>query len=243
MILDGFFISKKDDWLPELQSHRGYWVSGLVENTLASIQKSYEVGYKMTEFDIRITADGVIILHHDSRLNNTSLRKMTYSQILKYRTVTQLEDVLIWFKNTDYSYKLNIEIKSSLFFNPTFEYKLVKLIHKHNVQSRVLVSSFNFFSLFKVRLFSSIIKRAWLVSLERHSVLQFKIFFWFVKFLSSPDYLNLRCKDFTESVRYLSKYLPVVLWTVNDLEIISINKNFISGIISDKITPEDMKGI
>lgn len=230
-------------WLPDLQSHRGYCVSGLNENTLESIQKSYELGYIMTEFDIRITSDNMIVLHHDSRLNGASVRKMTYKQILQIRHVTTLSEVLGWFQSTDTSYKLNIEIKSSVFLNPKLEYKLSKLIKEYKVQDRVLVSSFNFISLIKMRLFSPKIKRAWLVSLERHSVKQFKFFLKIVKAAAAPYCLNLRHQDLSDDIKNILNKFPVILWTVNDLEVLKQNKNFIRGIISDTILPQDLRGI
>lgn len=230
-------------WLPQLQSHRGSWTSGIKENTLAAIQKSYELGFRMTEFDIRMTSDNIIILHHDSRLNGISVRKMSYRQVLQSSHVTTLEEVLKWFCETDHSYKLNIEIKSSIFLNPKFEFKLCRLIQKFKVEDRVLISSFNFVSLLKMRLFSPKIKRAWLVSLEKHSEKQFKYFFHFVKLVSAPNCLHLRYQDLSESIKRISMKLPIVLWTVNDLEILKKNKNIIIGIISDTILPQDLKGI
>lgn len=230
-------------WLPELQSHRGHWVSGIKENTLESIQKSYELSFKMTEFDIRMTSDNVIILHHDSRINGVSVRKMSYSEVQQMSTVSTLTEVLKWFQKTDQNYKLNIEIKSSLFLNPKFEFKLSRLIHKFKVQDRVLVSSFNFMSLLKMRLFSPQIKRAWLVSLEKHSEKQFQLFYHVVKVISAPNCLNLRYQDLSESIKKISMKLPIVLWTVNDLEVFYQNKNFVRGIISDTILPQDLKSI
>lgn len=47
--------------------HRG--ARGLApENTLASLRKALEHNVDMLEFDLRVTRDGVVILHHDAEL-------------------------------------------------------------------------------------------------------------------------------------------------------------------------------
>lgn len=51
--------------------HRG--ARGLApENTIASIQKAIELGVDMVEFDVRVTAQGRAVLHHDKLPKDTS---------------------------------------------------------------------------------------------------------------------------------------------------------------------------
>src|SRR5438552_3744884 len=100
-------------WLPKLQSHRGYCKAGIQENTLESIYKSFTMGYKMVEFDVRITADGVVILHHDETVNGLEIKKSTYAQLKVLKKIDTLEQVLAWLNSQqDKSLKLNIELKS-----------------------------------------------------------------------------------------------------------------------------------
>ncbi|MCZ2495781.1 glycerophosphodiester phosphodiesterase [Xylophilus sp. Kf1] len=52
----------------DLQGHRG--ARGLApENTLAAFDKALEVGVDTLEMDVAITADGVLVVSHDARLN------------------------------------------------------------------------------------------------------------------------------------------------------------------------------
>lgn len=48
-------------------SHRGYHVQHC-ENSLAAFQEAYKLGFRNLETDLRVTADGVIVLCHDPDL-------------------------------------------------------------------------------------------------------------------------------------------------------------------------------
>ena len=68
-----------------ISGHRGY-SSIYPENTLLSFQAAIELGVDMLELDLHLSADGVIMLMHDSRLERTSsgvglLREKTCAQL------------------------------------------------------------------------------------------------------------------------------------------------------------------
>ena len=57
----------------DLQGHRG--ARGLVpENTLPAFQKALDLGVDTIECDMAITKDGVVVIHHDLRLNPDTTR-------------------------------------------------------------------------------------------------------------------------------------------------------------------------
>ena len=57
----------------DLQGHRG--ARGLApENTLPAFQKALELGVDTIECDMAITKDGVVVIHHDLRLNPDTTR-------------------------------------------------------------------------------------------------------------------------------------------------------------------------
>ena len=74
-----------------LIAHRGGIVDSLhVENSLASVNEAIIRGYKIIEVDIRETADGKALLHHDAdflRYYNcsTQVKNMTWKEIKKLR--------------------------------------------------------------------------------------------------------------------------------------------------------------
>jgi glycerophosphoryl diester phosphodiesterase len=52
----------------DLQGHRG--ARGLVpENTLPGFERAVEIGVTTLELDVGVTRDGVVVIHHDRRLN------------------------------------------------------------------------------------------------------------------------------------------------------------------------------
>lgn len=59
------------DLLPAVVGHRGA-AAGAPENTLESIRLAAEQGAAMVEFDVKLTADGALILMHDEELDRTT---------------------------------------------------------------------------------------------------------------------------------------------------------------------------
>lgn len=82
----------------DLQGHRG--ARGLApENTIASFKTALEIGVSTLELDVGITADGVVVVSHNSRLNPSltrgpdgqwlkhvgpKLKDLTYDQLAAY---------------------------------------------------------------------------------------------------------------------------------------------------------------
>src|SRR5260370_12288918 len=57
--------------LPSVIGHRGA-AARAPENTLAGLRHAKELGCAWVEFDVRLTADGALVLCHDSRLERTT---------------------------------------------------------------------------------------------------------------------------------------------------------------------------
>ena len=70
---------------PLFVAHRGGG-SLAPENTLSAMRTGTQFGYKMAEYDVKLSSDGVAILMHDSVLDRTTNGKgsagdLTFSQI------------------------------------------------------------------------------------------------------------------------------------------------------------------
>lgn len=226
---------KIKEWLPRLQAHRGYHEK-FVENTIEAIQASYELGYEMCEFDVRMTSDEEVVLYHDPEILGHKINSLSYQELCKMTPVAKLDEVLLWLRETK-GFKLNIEIKSVEVINFQLEKKVCQLVERFNVEDRVIISSFNPVSLYKIRLFNSNIFRALLLSFEQDEKNTLLIKSGILNYLAKPQALHLRAEDYSKHFRNLGKKIPIVLWTVNDPEIYLKNKKEIHGIISDKITP------
>jgi len=71
-----------------LIAHRGFSADA-PENTLQAIEKAGEAGFKMVEFDIRQTVDGIWVVSHDDKLDRMTngkgrISEMTYREILDF---------------------------------------------------------------------------------------------------------------------------------------------------------------
>ena len=239
-------IWKKDlkilNWLPRLQNHRGYWVEGITQNSLLAIKKSFELGYQMVEFDVRITKDNEVVLFHDHLYKNKKISEMTYNQLRSELDINTLDEALNWLVNVP-DFKYNIEIKNNQLFGNQLEINVYQFINKYNLQKRVMISSFNPLSLFKMRLLDSSIYRALLLTYEKEHRNNFIIKSKILNLLAHPHMLNLRFEDFVANPQRFSKLykkIPIVLWTVNDLKIWNHHKDKIHGIISDSIKPNEI---
>ena len=115
------------------------------------------------------------------------------------------------------------------------------LIRRFQLEKRVLVSSFNPFTLAKIRIFCPTVYRAILLTRGDDFGNNFFTRSLILNALCSPHMLNLRYSDYSEKYRIIAQKVPVVLWTVNDLAFYRKVESEIFGIISDEITPANLK--
>ena len=74
---------------PKLAAHRG---AGKLapENTLAAFRLGYRHGYRMAEFDVKLSADGIAFLLHDATLDRTTNARGR-ADALTWRELSQLD--------------------------------------------------------------------------------------------------------------------------------------------------------
>lgn len=143
--------------------HRG-GVAGYPENTLASFKKAVELGADGVEFDVQLTKDGEIVVIHDEFIDRTmsgsglvkehnlaELRKMSagefFSSDFKEQKIPTLSEVLEIVKDLEI---INIELKNHLPY-PKLEEKVLKVIDEFKIRDKVIISSFNHYSLEKIK--------------------------------------------------------------------------------------------
>lgn len=152
-------MEKVDVW-----AHRG--ASGYApENTMEAFGLAIEMGADGIELDVQLTRDGEIVVIHDETLqrvsNGTGFVKDYTLEELKALNVNKthpeydtvripaLREVLYLLKDTDL--KLNIELKTGVFFYQDIEQKVVDLVSEYGMQDRVWYSSFNHYSVKEVK--------------------------------------------------------------------------------------------
>lgn len=226
--------------LPSYQAHRGYWKSGLTENTLAAFRAAREKDAQMCELDVQITKDKIPVVFHDEDLRRLAGRTekvadLFIHEIQKYTEAPTLEEVLLDAGGTPF---YNIELKSSDLLQSDLEAAIAAVIKKNQLQSRVMFSSFNPFALMRMARLLPQVPRALLVTLDsdsKNKIYLKKMWLWP---LTKAHMLNLHYKMVTPELSGSLKkhHIPFAVWTVNDPE--TAQRMFALGaqsVISDQI--------
>ncbi len=198
------------------------------ENTVPSFSKAVEIGADGIELDVVLSKDGVIMVFHDYYLQKKTdgqglLTKYTlpelkaldagssFSEEYAGTRIPTLQEVV---EAMDKKAFIMIEIKTNPFAIPGIENAVAAVISKYNLYNRVVVSSFNPFSLMKVK------------QVDRNisvGVLHLPFFPAFLNRASfatmvRPDVLHPLYKMVNESYlqKARSKGYRVIPWTVND---------------------------
>jgi glycerophosphoryl diester phosphodiesterase len=140
-------------------AHRG--ASSLApENTMAAFRKAADLGADGLELDVQFSKDGKLVVIHDEQLNRTTngkglvkdyslaeLKELDagswFSPEFANETIPTLEEVLAEFQGMH----INIEIKSGVILYPGIEKAVLNLVSKYKLEEKVLISSFNHYSL------------------------------------------------------------------------------------------------
>ena len=145
-------------------AHRG--ASGYApENTLASFRLAADFKADGIELDVQMTKDGRLVVIHDETLGRVSdetgwVKDYTYDQLRKINVnkhfpefgtqcVPTLEEVYELIKPSNLT--INAELKTGVVFYPEIEEKVLELTQKHGLENRVIYSSFNHYTIRKIR--------------------------------------------------------------------------------------------
>ena len=167
-------------------AHRG--ASGYApENTLPAFALAVEQGADGVELDIQLTKDGQIVVIHDETIDRVSngsgwVKDYTLSQLKKFNfnktfpeygfvTIPTLEEVYDLLKDTGLT--VNVELKTNTIFYRDIEEKALKITEKMNMLDRVIYSSFNHYSVIKVKELATNIKTAFLCSREIANIAEY----------------------------------------------------------------------
>ncbi len=142
-------------------AHRG--ASGYCpENTMSAFVKAVELGATGVETDVQRTKDGVLVLIHDESLQRTTglaalVKDITYEQLstldagswfhsdFSGETIPTLEQLLSFGK--EHGLILNLELKNGLVQYEGMEAEVLKLVSEYGMNDKIVISSFNHYSL------------------------------------------------------------------------------------------------
>jgi glycerophosphoryl diester phosphodiesterase len=153
-------------------AHRG--ASGYYpENTMLAFQKAIEMGCEGIETDVQLTKDGVLVICHDELLDRTTdgkglIAETNYSDIAKLDAaklwgrkfadvrVPTLEELLAYIK--DKNIMINLELKNSIIDYKNLEQLVIDMIYKYELQEKVIISSFNHYSILRCKAIDNTLK-------------------------------------------------------------------------------------
>src|SRR5690554_6491888 len=146
-------------------AHRGY-SSQAPENTLSAFAKALEFGVDGLEFDVQLSRDGQVVICHDEKVDRTingqgwikdfswaELQQLDagswFSPEFSKETIPTLSQLLDLVQGSNVL--LNVELKTGVVQYPDLENKVIDLLEKYNVIQQTIISSFNHYSLVKVK--------------------------------------------------------------------------------------------
>lgn len=227
----------------KIYAHRGN-SSGYPENTMISFRSAVELGADGIETDIHLTKDGVLVITHDEEISRVSdgtgmVKNLTYDELLKFdfglwkdekfkgEKIPKLTDLLDLLEGTDMM--LNIEIKMGFVLYPGIEEKVLETIRTRNFLDRVIFSSFNHYSLAKLK---SLEPTAVVAPLYEEGI--FEPYNYARTF--GADYIHPHYKSVEQSIieECHKKGISVNLWTVNHKDVaVHLESIGVDGIITD----------
>ncbi|MDO5607581.1 MAG: glycerophosphodiester phosphodiesterase family protein [Capnocytophaga sp.] len=134
----------------QIIAHRGNWTQPATsENSLESLRNALELNIYGSEFDVQLTADDVLVIHHDAKINGKRISKYTYGQ-LKNETLPNGEklpllDDFIRLGKQYPQHKLIIELKpqQSDAKETVMVQKALAIVHAHDMMPQSEFISFS----------------------------------------------------------------------------------------------------
>lgn len=151
--------------MSEVFAHRGF--SGQYpENTLLAFQKAIELGVDGIELDVHLTRDGELVVIHDEKVDRTcgvagKVKDMTLLELKEldasyiYRGqygVNPIPTLREYFELVkDLPLITNVELKTNIYEYPGLEQKVWDLIQAYHLSDRIIISSFNHYSVLRMK--------------------------------------------------------------------------------------------
>lgn len=128
------------------------------ENTITAFKGALAMGATYFETDVQLSKDGQMVIYHDYNLKaptKPAIKDLTYQE-LKQHNIPLMQEVLAVLGK---EINLNIEIKNDGNLYPNIEEKLLALLNTPAAfKERILISSFDFDTLARVRALDKNIK-------------------------------------------------------------------------------------
>ncbi|GGE29894.1 glycerophosphoryl diester phosphodiesterase [Pullulanibacillus camelliae] len=219
------------------------------ENTLLAFEQACQAGVEGLELDVHLTKDNELVVIHDETIDRTTngtgyIKDLTTHELQAYSAGRPFKSYPLYTSSWDeervptlaevfervagYPVQINIELKTYSIDYPEIEEKTVALVHEHQLQSRVIYSSFNLSSVQKVKAVDSEANVAYL-SLEPFSSVKHLMTHYNFSALHLSQAL---LEDEVSEANFNAT--PIRVWTINSVaqikKALALN---LEGIITD----------
>jgi glycerophosphoryl diester phosphodiesterase len=230
--------------IAQYQAHRGFCKNGAVENTLVAFRQARQNGFLMCECDCQLSKDKIPIVFHDTDLKRLGAESILVKDLTAAQLKEKVQAPALFEVLTDFQVPplLNIELKTNVKFDEALERKVAELIERTRTQHKVMFSSFNPFSLWRIANYLPEVPRALLVSPELSSENKRALREMWLAPLLKIHMLNLQFEMLNDSTIdfWCEKNMPLSAWTVNDSQIAKqlLKKGVLSVITDEKVDPQ-----
>lgn len=215
------------------------------ENTLEAFDIAVKQKSDGVELDVQLTKDGELVVIHDETIDRVTegtgyvkdynlkdLKQFNAAKLFPhygFSAIPTLEEVYRLLKPTDL--KINVELKTGIIFYEGIEEKLINLAGELDMEDRIIYSSFNHYSLLRLRELKKDVKIGLLVSDFYVNVIDYAINL-------GADALHpighmLKLPGFIEESK--AKNMKLHVWTVDGEEEIKLLNDYgIEAIITNK---------
>lgn len=219
---------------PKIWAHRGA-SSEFPENTILSFQQAIRQGADGIELDIHLTRDGEIVVAHDEELERVSngtgtiaehtlaeLKELDFSKThpeCGVQRIPTLAEVYRLIRTTELT--VNVELKTAPVWYPDIERKAVEQTERFGLSERVLYSSFNHYSLLKLKQYAPTAPIGLLYAI---GLVDVWLYGDHIRTLTGsapaqhPHYAMLQLPDFVKNCHDLGQQVNV--WTVDGSELV-----------------------
>ena len=209
----------------KIYAHRGNQAQA-VENSLTAFQNAVTAGVDGIECDLHLTADGALVVIHDEQLDRTTdsqgeVSDLSLAQIQAARLrfpdgrvtpdrVPSLPELLNVLRDLDVKGTLNLELKTDQKDYPGIEAAVLATVEELAPDFDVVYSSFNWYTLKRLK---TLAPEAKIAALVEEALLPYLSHLPALE----PTAIHLDRQLFQdEDLRTQFKQWPIRLWTVND---------------------------
>ena len=209
----------------KIYAHRGNQAQA-VENSLTAFQDAVTAGVDGIECDLHLTADGALVVIHDEQLDRTTdsqgeVSDLSLAQIQAARLrfpdgrvtpdrVPSLPELLNLLRDLDFKGTLNLELKTDQKDYPGIEAAVLATVEELAPDFDVVYSSFNWYTLKRLK---TLAPEAKIAALVEETLLPYLSHLPALE----PTAIHLDRQLFQdEDLRTQFKQWPIRLWTVNN---------------------------